>query len=172
MVNIAFKHFPGDDLDDFVQRIEKSFDIKFEPFELTHVKTLNELRDHLIIKMKDNLSLGCTTQQAFYKLKVAIEQVTGISSISPKTMWADLLPVENRRRTINEVESILGFGLNILQPKTWIISLLTVTLLASLITLFFDWKFALLGLVASIAGFYIADYFGKELKFKTVREAA
>ena len=172
MVNIVFKHFPGDDLDDFIQKVGKSFNITFEPFELANVNTLHELRDHLVIKMKDKLTSGCTTQQAYYKLKSAINEVTGITAVTPQTLLADVIPLKNRRQTVNNIEKALGFRINILKPKSWIESTLAILVFASLITFFFNWKIALAGLLASVAGFYIANYFGKEFRMQTLREAA
>lgn len=64
MKNFEFSSIDGDELDDFISTIEKSFDIQFVDDELTNVFTMGELCEIIKLKAANNTQ-GCTSQQAF-----------------------------------------------------------------------------------------------------------
>ncbi len=163
-----------EDISDVLVKVEKSFSIKFGRTELKGVKTFGELCDIIINKIELTESSDCTTQQAFYKLRNAISTVTFIdkTEINLQDELKTLFPKKTRRKKIKEVESELGFALDILEPKHFITGMLAFLFIVSLIGLFVSWKFSLAGIIVSLLGISIANRFGKELKVNSVSELA
>ena len=160
----------SEDACDLLEKIEKSFDIKFGDTELMHIKTLGELCDHIINKIQLYNSDDCSTQQAFYKLRDAI---TTLFSIDNKTIKTDLplnnfLPRQKRKEKIRELENYLGVHLEILRPPHWVTNTLLILLLISIVGLFFKWQFGLLGLCISFGGLWFSNKIGNELDLQTV----
>jgi hypothetical protein len=174
MTDYELKNIDPDDICDLLVKVEKSFDIKFGDTELMHISSFGELCDHIANKIQLDNSDDCTSQQAFYKLRDTISSTLQIDSktISTNFSLADLLPRQNRRSRIKELEKQLGFKLNILRPRHWVTGTLVIILLASLVGLFFNWQIALSGFVFSIAGFWFANKIGNELDLQTVGQVA
>ena len=162
---------PGD-ISDVLIKIEKSFGIQFRKPELKDVKTFGELCDIIVSKIKLLDSNGCTTQQAFYKLRNAISKTLSIDKIiiNPDTQLNLLFPKQARRKTILQVEKELGFSLKLLRPKHFITGFYAMLFLASLFGIFVSWQIGLIGIISSSLGMSIADRFGKEFKVHTVSE--
>ncbi len=59
----------GEDLSELLEKVENSFDIKFDDTELANVGTFGQLCDHIANKIQLANIDDCTTQQAFYKLR-------------------------------------------------------------------------------------------------------
>ncbi len=120
------KHLDSDieDLEDILLKIEKSFDIKFETNELSHVKTFGELCDHVISKLKLKQADDCTSQHAFYKLREAISITKQLdkSNIQTNTLLTAIFPRHQRRKQIAEIENKLGFKIEVLRAKYWVTS--------------------------------------------------
>ena len=157
-----------------IEKIEKSFDIKFSETELMHINTLGELCDFIASKIQLDNSDDCTTQQAFYKLRDAI---TTIFNIDYKTITTDsplnkILPRQNRRKKINDLEKYLNIQLNILRPPHWITITLLILLLSSIVGLFLNWQFCFLGLCVSFGGLWFSNKIGNELEIQTVGQLA
>jgi hypothetical protein len=174
MLDYTLKNVDPDCIEDLLVKVEKSFDIKFVDNELIHIATFGELCDHIVNKIKLDHSDDCTSQQAFYKLRDAITSTLQIDNqlISTNSLLADILPQQNRRTSIKQLEGILGFRLNILSPPFWIICVLLLLSLASFINLFFYWKMGIAGIAFSIAGFWLADSMANELDLQTVGQLA
>lgn len=162
----------SEDLEDMLLKIEDSFDIRFETNELAHVRTYGEFCDAIIDKISLDHSEDCTTQQAFYKLREAITKSTETEKkeITPTTELAEIFPRKTRKNQIKTFEKNLGFKLSILRPPHFVTGFLVILLLASLITLFIEWQYGLIGLGLAIGGIWISNKLGNELNIKTVRE--
>ena len=161
-----------EDIEDTLRLIEKSYDIKFEGNELGHIRTFGELTDHIISKIKLQYQDDCTDQQAFYKLRTAIQQIKTAdkSAITPKTYLNDLFPRHSRRKEIKKIEKHLAFDLNALRPRYMVTNSLIILLLTSIVGLFIKWQFGVAGLVLAICGLWVSEKTGKEFKDKTLGE--
>ena len=174
MIDDELKDIDLEDIEDLLLKVEKSFGIKFGNAELIHITTFGEFCDYIANKIQLDHSNDCTTQQAFYKLRNAISSTFKIDSktISTDFPLIDLLPRKNRRAMTAELESFLGFKLNILQPPHWVTMTFIILLLASFVGLFFDWQKGLLGLAISIGGIWFAHKIGNELDVQTIGQVA
>lgn len=174
MTDYELKNIDSADINDLLVKVEKSFDIKFGDTELMHISTFGELCDHIANKILLDNSNGCTSQQAFYKLRDAISLTLQIDnkSISTNFLLADILPRASRRSRTRKLEEQIGFKLNILRPPHWVTGTLVILLLASLVGLIFKWQIGTLGLSFSIAGFWLASKIGNELDLQTVGQVA
>ncbi len=163
-----------EDIGDVLAKIQRSFNIKFDSEGLQNVDTFGALCDLIINKINLDHSESCTTQQAFYKLRNAIATASGTEkcTIKPQTKLSIIFPRDNRLQTISEIESELGFKINLLQPRQWIIGLFVLTFTASIIECFYNWRVGVAGLVASIISLKLAGKFGKEIHLKTVGDLA
>jgi acyl carrier protein len=163
------------DIEDLIPIIEESFGFKFEPAELEQTGTFGELCDIVLAKVQHlENSEDCTSQQAFYKLRDSIATVLQIdkSTISTDTSLHELFPILVRRQRIKKIERQLGFKLKLLRPTFFETVSLGIILLGSFIGLFFNWKIGLTGLLFSIAGLRISNYFGNTLDLQTVGQVA
>jgi hypothetical protein len=163
-----------DDLGYVLVKIQKSFNITLDNDGLKNVNTFGGLCDVIAKKINLEHADNCTTQQAFYKLRNAIANTTGIDkcAINPQTRLSDIFPKENRIAVIAEIESDLGCNMDILKPHQWIISVFALTLVCSIITFLYSWEIAVAGIIFSATGLKLAGKFGKEIHLKTVGELA
>lgn len=161
-----------DEVNDILQKVEKSLGIRFENDELKDLTTFGQLCDVVASKLKYAHSEDCTSQQAFYKLRNAIASTLSVqkNDINLSTNLDDLFPLKTRRVDILQLEQRLGFRLNILRPGNFISGSLGILCLVSLIGLFFFPTYALAGMTFSIIGLFIADKLGTRLRFKTFEE--
>jgi hypothetical protein len=176
-MNKEFKNFKNvDPLDiaDVLTKIERSFNITLDNEGLEKATTFKSLCDLITSKINQEHADTCTTQQAFYKLRCAIANVTVAEkcSITPNSRLSKLFPREDRLRVMAEIEQELGFETRLLQPKGWVIGFFVLTLLASSIGFFFKWEIAAAGCLASVLGLKLAGKFGKEIHLKTVGDLA
>ncbi len=162
------------DICDVLTKIEKSFNIKLDNEGLEKANTLKGLRDLVISKLDLEHEESCTTQQAFYKLRNAIASVNGIDKcdISTHTKLSKLFPKEGRLGAISKIEDELGFRINLLKPKQWIVSIFTFTLIASGIFCFYNLFAGMAGVLLSVIALKMAGKFGKEMHLKTVGDLA
>jgi acyl carrier protein len=163
-----------EDLGDVLVKIERSFNISFEDTSVRDVKTFGKLCDIVVGKIKHVNNESCTTQQAFYKIRNAINcTITAPRElVKPQTRLEDIFPRDNRIVVINEIEREMGFQLNLLQPKQGVIAAFAFILAASLAGFFFQPIVAAFGLAIALSGFALAGRFGKELKVKTLGDLA
>lgn len=172
MRRILIDDIASEDFEDILLQIEVSFDIKFERNELENIYALGELFDHIENKIELEDRADCTNQQAFYMLREAIAQTLEIdkSTIGLQSKLADLMPRNERRVLLRQIEEHLGFKINLLKPSNWVeISLMILTLI-SFATLFYDSRIGFTGLLISIIGFRVVYYFAKELKVETIAD--
>lgn len=159
-----------EDVSDVLLKIERSFNIRFTDEDLTHVKTFGALCDMVVDKVKQVQGDSCTTQQAFYKLRNAINAKKPIEKcdLRPQTKLCELFPRDNRIEVVADLEDEMGLHMNLLQPKQWIIYAFAGLLMAAIALSFFNniAGFILAGI--AITGLVLAGKFGRELKVKTL----
>lgn len=163
-----------EDVGDVLLKIERSFNIRFTDEDLTHIKTFGALCDLVVDKVKQVQSDSCTTQQAFYKLRNAINAKKPIEKcdLKPQSKLCELFPRDNRIEVVADLENEMGFHVNLLQPKRWIVYVFAGLLMAAIALSFFNniAGFILAGI--AITGLVLAGKLGKELKVKTLGDLA
>jgi hypothetical protein len=171
---VELKDIDPDDILEVLCKVEKSFGFKFEATELEKVPTFGVLCDLIISKVGGSDTGGCTTQQAFYKLRNAISRTLQVdkSIISKDSILAAYFQRPQRRKNIASMESELGFKIDVLRPKNWIRKLFILTHLISIVVLFTNWKLGLTGLLFSFIGQGLACRYGKELEQQTLGDLA
>ena len=152
-----------EDVEDVLKKIEISYNIKFHENEMANLKTFGEISNHIISKIKLENDDDCTSQQAFYKLRNAINKVTGIpvKEILPSSELDILFP-RKRRKIFALVERELSLDLKAFCIPNIIALSIFLLALISFITIFFNWKYGLAGIVLSIG-------FGKLMEKTTTR---
>ena len=153
-------------------KIQRLFNIKLDNEDLKDVDTFGNLCDLVISTIGHSNS--CNAQHAFYKVRGAIVSVTGIDkcSIKPQTRLSSILTEENRPQVLSEIENELGFKINLLQPKQWIIAIFVFTFVCSVIGCFYNWPISIAGLLGSVVSLKFVGNFGKEMHLKTVGDLA
>ena len=174
MKNIELKDIDPEDIEDLLIKVEDSFDIKFVDNELAHVQTFGEICDHIKDKIQLENTEGCTTQQAFYKLRTAIVTTLRLDKdeLTTDTLLKDLLPRQTRRTRTKKIEGELDFKLALLRPPHFVTGFLVLLLLASFIGVFIKWQIGLTGLALSIGGLWLVAKTGNELDVKTIGQLA
>lgn len=170
--NFKLKNIDSEDIEDFLVKVEKSFEIKFAEKELFNISTFGELCDHITNKIELESSDDCTSQQAFYKLREAISSSLLLDNkiITPNLSLEQVLPKQNRRILVQKIENSLGFKLNILKASDSATRFFLIILTLSIVEVFIDWRFGILGFIFSVCGLRISNRFGREFKVKTIGE--
>lgn len=166
-------NYEDEDIFDVVLKLEKSFGLKFEKDAFYNVQTFGDLCDIFTNKLQGDNSDDCTTQQAFYKVRnaIAATQLIDAKSITLDAKLQDIFPKDNRRQKIKELQDELNITLKILDIKSWLGWTIFIGIVASLITFFFKWQFAITGLLCFIAiGWTAYKFFAKEFELTTVRQ--
>jgi len=159
---------------DLLLKIENAFCVQFSNDDLKEIATVGDVCDLVIEKINHEHADTCTTQHAFYQVRNAIAATAGTEkcTIMPHTRLAKVFLKQNRQQAIADMERELGFEINLLQPKQWVIILFSVTLLSSFIAFYFNWEIAVAGCLASVLGLALAGKFGKEIHLRTVGDLA
>lgn len=172
--NISFELDETDpeDISDVIVELEKSFDLKFREDAFKHVKTFGDLCDVFESYIKYNNTEDCTKQQAFYKIRTSISETQLIDKVSIQldTQLSDLFPQRDRRRQVKKFTKHIGVNLEFLTPPIWLFLFLVIGFITSLVYIFFNWKIGISGICFFILAFNISNFFGKCLKYDTVRE--
>lgn len=171
---VNLNNFDAEEIGYVLLKIERSFDITFADSDLKEAKTFGALCDVVVNKVKLAQADSCTTQHAFYKLRNAINAKNPEEKIlvKPQTKLCELFPRDNRIEVVADIEAEMGFHMNLLQPKPWIVWTFALLLVVSLGLFVVNTTAATVGLIVSIAGLRLAGRFGKELKVKTIGDLA
>ncbi|MET3978151.1 hypothetical protein ABIB62_000718 [Mucilaginibacter sp. UYP25] len=159
-----------EDVSDVLLKIERSFNIRFADEDLKHIKTFGALCDMVVDKVKQVQGESCTTQQAFYKLRNAINAKKPIEKcdLKPQTKLCELFPRDNRIEVVADLEDEMGLHMNLLRPKPLVIWAFAIALVVSVTVSFVFGIVGYIGMVISITGLILAGKFGRELKVKTL----
>jgi hypothetical protein len=170
--DIKLSNIDPEDFGDTLLKLEKSFAIKFADNSFKDAKTFGDICN--IIESQINLADkdDCTTQQAFYKVRKAIclTQNFDERNIEPQTKLEEIFPRSNRRQNVKHFQQALGFSVDILGMKTWLVLTLAAGFILSLIAFFFSWQYAIAGLTFFTLVMWTANKFSNELNVSTVRE--
>jgi len=161
-----------ENLEDYLPEIEEKFKFSIDRGKFEAVNNFNDLCELIIASIDLENIESCTTQQAFYRLRQVIADlnIADKSSITLETKLKDIFPKANRIKLMKSVEKKIGFGLNMIGPPKIVPRPLFIIGLISLIALFFNWEYGILGISISVIGLYLAFRFGKELEMNSVRE--
>ncbi|TWR30021.1 hypothetical protein FPZ43_09245 [Mucilaginibacter pallidiroseus] len=171
---VNLNDFNAEEISDVLLQIERSFNIQFNNEDLQEVKTFGVLCDLVVHKLKLQHADSCTTQQAFYKLRNAINSKNPTEKflLKPQTKLCEIFPRDNRIEVVGDIENELGFHMNLLQPKQGVVWAFTILLLASIGLSFLNNTagFVLGGI--AVTCLVLAGKFGRELKVKTLGDLA
>ncbi|TCC86972.1 hypothetical protein EZ428_22465 [Pedobacter frigiditerrae] len=170
MEDFKLENIDHGDIEDLLEEVEKSFNIKFVGNELIGIRNFGELCDHITKKIQLEDIDDCTSQQAFYKLRNVISTELSVNQkeITIKRKLEELFPKKIRRSNLKKIEEKLGFKLKILTAPNWVMFPLIVIFLLSFICFFFSWKIALSGIAFSTLGFWMADMTANEIELENV----
>lgn len=158
------------DIQDIILKVETSFGIKFGVDELTHIETFGQLCDYITGKIKLDDSADCTSQQSFYKLRDAFSIIIQVDTKTITTDYSltDLLPRQNRRTLVKNLEKHLGFKLRILRATHYMSGTFGAILPCSIVACFFHLPAGILGIIFSIGGLRLSALLGNELDLQTI----
>ncbi len=107
------------EIQEALERVANSYSVSFAPRELENVTTLGELLDKVKAKANFVHVEDCTNQQAFYKLREAVEvSMPHLDQrITLDFPLAKILGNRRRRRKLSLIEKQLGFKLEVLAPS-------------------------------------------------------
>jgi hypothetical protein len=166
--------FDIEDVGDILKEVERSFNIKFADNELAHVATFGQLCDEVERKITLPDTGGCTTQQAFYKIREAIAKIVGIpkEQIKIDSKLELIFPKNSRRMRIKQIEELLDVKLQLLSPKGFIVALQIALLLSSFVLLYFNWRIGLILLAVFIVSIPLVSITAKEFRIINVGDLA
>jgi len=168
--NYVLDNFEREDFEDVLLFFLKHYKIELNEQE-SEILSFKELVELILDSIHSEDSSECTFQQIFYKLRNSIQKHTKYhKKILPTTQLIDIFPSKGRIITLSKIERDLGFKLNILQPKEWILKTLFVFILLSFVILLIKFAVGFPMLLASILLLTFVYVYGKELKGKTVRD--
>jgi hypothetical protein len=172
---IELKNIDPEDISLLLRKIELSFGFRFNQEDLTNITTFGQLCDVVANSVHGNNSSDCTTQQAFYKLRVAIAEtlLSDRNNITPDTNLLQLFPKQDRRQRIRAFHKQLGFSVIRLEMRSWFGWAIFAVIVLSLAAFFFNWRVALGGLACAVLVNWIANrFFANELASMTVGQLA
>jgi len=161
-----------ENIEDLIPSIEKMYKINFQENELAGLANFDQFCEKIVAKINLENVDNCTTQQAFYKLRKSIVDL-GIAEkneLNIETKLKEIFPRKNRRKIVRSLEKNIGFELNLINPPQIISISLFILILVSIVFLFINLKFGILGIGISVLGFKLANKFGKEIEMKSIRE--
>lgn len=161
-----------ENIEDLILSIEKMYKINFQENELAGLANFDEFCEKIVAKINLENIDNCTTQQAFYKLRKSIVEL-GIAEkneLNTETKLKEIFPRRNRRKIVRSLEKNIGFELNLINPPQIISISLFILILVSIVFLFINLKFGILGIGIFVLGFKLANKFGKEIEMKSIRE--
>ncbi len=173
MKNNKLGRYEIEDLEFALSDFEKQYGIHFNQDELNSIECIEQLTDAISNKFDYKNSNDCTSQQAFYKLRNVLNKLNiGNQNIKPDLKLADLIPRKNRIQKVKEIETELGFKLDVLRPKNIVFYLVVFLSLSTIILAFYHFFYALILGICLYCAFEVVFKNGKEFKTFTVGELA
>jgi hypothetical protein len=169
---LTLENFDDEEIFDIVHLLEKSFELEFDKNAFWDVKTFGDMIDVFENHIKGENRDDCSSQQAFYKVRLAIENACLISpgSIVPGTRLRDIFPKGERRKKAKAFKLNLGADFGLMDWPGWLQTILVLGIILSFIIIFFSWQVGLSGFLFFAVAIKAGDWFGRDLKFKTVGE--
>lgn len=170
MIKTMVTEVDKEDAGDAIPIIGTAFKISFGDKELFHISNVGQLLEHIKSKLVAEHGTGCTSQQAFYKLRQALvtEQLAEYEGLNPSTPIDTIFPRENRRRKVKQLEKRLGFNLHILSPPDYIVFTFLGLFLCSAIVMYFNLLLGIGLLFAAIGLIWVSHKIATELTLSTV----
>lgn len=160
----------GDDFNDVIFQIEKSFNITFDKADFYKGITYGDICQCIHSKMSRENTGGCTSQQAFYKIREAISANNPElkDSIKPDTPLENILG-QDKRKAASYLKLKTNIETDLFETPMFIALPFSVIAFISFIAMFFKWEFAYVFGGCTLI-LYIASKTTTNLRFKTVRE--
>ena len=89
-------------------------------------------------------------------------------TINPKTELEDIFPRSNRRQKVKLFQQALGFSVDILTMKDWLVMTIFVGFVVSVIAFCYSWHYAAIGLTFFTLLSWAASKFSKEFNVSTI----
>lgn len=134
-LDIELKDVNPEDIGDVLGKLEKSFGITFPEGAFRDVKTFGDICDVIEAHISYGHQDGCTTQQAFYRVRDAIATTFQAprTDITPETRLESIFPRKTRRTDIKRLTRAMNIKVDILGWKGWVAITVLLGFLASLI---------------------------------------
>ncbi|WP_298766899.1 hypothetical protein [uncultured Polaribacter sp.] len=172
MTNYKLENIDIEDIEQVLQKVEDTFEFRFENNELRNVENFGELTDAIKNKIKLEHKENCTSQQSFNKLRKVLKSEFEFNEITPKTELSLIFPKRNRLQLIKKVENKLNFKLNITETKRIYTNSLLLILGISILSFFYDYRIAIIGICIAFFGLWATNKLGKELNLENVGDLA
>lgn len=171
---ITLRNIDPEEVEDAIKTAEKSFGIKINQKDLDGVIHFGGFCDAVIEKAGLPHAEGCTTQQAFYKLREAIVKTRQLAKaqLHPSSKLEDLFPEKTRSKDIRAVERYISFKLRLLKPALWLINCLFIGFGVACVLMFVNWKAGLLAFAVDFLCLKLANYFATEFAVTTLGQVA
>lgn len=138
MKNNKLSRYEIEDLEFALSDFEKQYGIHFNQDELNSIECVEQLTEAISNKFDYKNSDDCTSQQAFYKLRNVLNNLNiGNQNIHPNTELAELIPRINRIQKVKEIETELGFKLDVLRAKNIVFYLAVFLSLSTIVLAFY-----------------------------------
>ncbi|SFW40495.1 hypothetical protein [Chitinophaga sancti] len=161
------------DIELFLPKLEQSLEFTFGSDETLKILTFGDLCDHIVHKLEEKATKDCTSQQAFYRIRKAIKDAQLYdAALSTDTSLEEIFPRKHRYQLIKNFETKLGFKVQLLQQRPWLLLLSRLALLVSIVTLFCVFLKGLAGVIVSLLGISLSRLPRKKLTVKTVGQLA
>jgi hypothetical protein len=161
-----------EDLEQVLHRIENTFSIHFKESEIADIKTYGDLCNIIISKVEFNYGNDSATQQAYVKLKEAIVSITDTNPeiIKPDVSLEKIFPKRIRRKQVKKLEESLGYELDLLTPRGFIVMSFLFLMIISVIFMFIFRTYGLIGLCISFLGLFLSSRLGNEFNVNTIKD--
>jgi len=129
----------GMDSVEIVMEIEDTFGISVPGKEWEQVRTVGELQDVVLKYLPVNRTSQCRSAFLFYRIRRSLERISGLErqQITPVLKLSPVFPKKNRSENWNLFSTELGMGLQELQKPLWIDQMNGVTVLCSIVLIWF-----------------------------------
>lgn len=160
------------DVDEVVNKIEKTLHLKFDERDFEEVKTYGEFENLVLNKIEGTEMNDCTSQQSFYKLrKILVEDFNiPFKNITPKSQLNHIFPSKNRIKNVTFLKDKLKTETNFLKPD---FTLSFISAILIILSFYYFFNQFLLGLLLFVIGIFcvkIAQDFGKEFYVTNIGE--
>lgn len=174
MSNVELCQCDPEDIEDAIAAVERSLGVGLDTDKYPHITTFGELCQLIQTDVAGSLGTGCTSQQAFYKLRTAVAQVLSLPAgeITPATELKTLFPAETRRAKLKEVNDYLGVKLGWLTPSDFVTACFLLLACIGLLCLFASLGAGSALLFLACGGYYLVARFTKRFARSTFGDMA